>query len=506
MSAEKPSPQALRQFLIEKASDLIAQSSIDPLNPNLSRKDVKKVRKQLKLARQTLKVASKLFPESPQILEHTDSNPLEVIELETIDVLTPKIPDFADPLITAESQIETAQPELPEIIFQEITSIDGGKPPRKEKKPISLGDRQKTIGRALLERNDDGTLKYSHSGDQELVREIYADSIIGLQGIKLQRKIISIVGSTLTSSKATAKRFDDLLNGKNDPEAQSFFNELQLLHPDLTLEEAIKLLTRKGVSRRGRTRKNQSTDTKTARKDSTYAIGNSPLFARTDHAIPADTPAPVVIRKITVLPDAIPKISSGIRKGPYFHIGRHPRIAVSQDTLKPVTTEINDVNSIPIPELPTKLKTRQEKLVYSLMLINNSRTRYAYKKVESAVPDIYNDVLVKIPPEMQAESLRDFTADAIKSVRDFIEGLRSYKVEDIDFHSQKNISKSVVDFISWADSQPIYAAYTTEELIKILQREIPCSQIIETYQEYIQTELAAKRKPIKVKIPHSTSR
>lgn len=468
MARHEIDPSQARKFLIGEAAELSATVQEILGDPGLSGKDIKEVRKLLKHARQALKVAGRIIPaDTEESLSPTLS--LEAQPPATDAEQSPQsfeVSIFTHDTRPADDVEERTVEEILDAAFAWNPASVKDKTPRdkirKERKAQQVGHRARAITLALFQRNDDGVLKFTHSGDLNLITEVYQDLHIKLEREGLKAKIESEVGSSLQAARGIAVRFENLLDGKSDPYAEELLKQIRGTHPlnqNLDLKEAIELICRKGPGGKSKNVGQNSQPTETKLPDKTVV-----------KAVAARSPEP---RK--------KKRNRGYGRNGNGEAGGIRRV--------------KDAFQVELPVLPqrVKLMTRQELLVYSLMLISDSRTQYVYPRIESAIEDVYGDVLEKVPKELRTRRLESFTADANKTVDYFIEQLAKYKETDPKESPEPNVHKIVREFVEWVESQAIYEAYTIDEIISVLSRTTSCNGVFETYQEFMDINEQAQR-------------
>jgi len=212
--------------LNERAAQLITDARAALLHDSPTSADrLHQVSRLLKQARRTVRV-----------LRDIQLNPIEVLATETMEA-----PPVPEPVVKI-------MPEPPaEATPKRVKSTPHheGPHPREVRE---IGPKAKAVALALSQRNDDGTFKYTHSGDTGLIARVYSENLQGLEGNALKIRIASESGSSLNAVRSVAKRFTALRKGQSDPYAEELFAGIRNAHPlnlDLDLEGATTLLLRK---------------------------------------------------------------------------------------------------------------------------------------------------------------------------------------------------------------------------------------------------------------------
>jgi hypothetical protein len=342
---------------------------------------------------------------------------------------------------------------------------------KMERKDIAIGKKKTELALSLCKRNPDGTFVFTHSGDHQLILAHYNEGLAECTPSKQEAKISQRARRAGFSMRQLAIRLRNMDAGIKDSPARELLEKMRESDPlnkDLNVQDAIDLVLRRKIQEYSRLRKyrNVPIEHQIARRGSDIPVfvrgrpGKEVLLTLYDYTMPAR---------------------------------RNKERSEEQK------------EGIPLPELPTDIwaLSRQELLVYSLMLISDSRDAYCYPEVESAVPDLYRDVLNKVPVERRQPALESLTSDAEQSVSNFVEQLERYKEFDEDNYTIPDASQSVINFVEWVRDQEVYDSYTLEAIMDILLRKTKPTEVFMTYEEFLNIHEEAIRATKKARKLHA---
>ena len=284
--------------------------------------------------------------------------------------------------------------------------------PRKEK--AHWGDRRRALILGLIELNEDHT-DFKYPTLKELTPVVYADKLAGPGKGR-------VANYRFNANKSVESFIEDLMSEDRKKNAAAILEEIRSRpeFANITDEQLAKALRRE--------------------------ISYQELIGQNSPAITA----------------------------PALIIGPHPLPSGPEESEPPQPDVEVDLGKIALPKMPERNTTLQERVAYSLMLIDPRRNGFEFENLEAVIREVYEEELDKLTGDARRKRIRELTDSAQRNINGFVFLLQKSTRQEDD-----QVAPLVRNFLNWVERQPYYDGFAVEDIIKVLERKMSFDEVVE---------------------------
>ena len=159
---------------------------------------------------------------------------------------------------------------------------------------------------------------------------------------------------------------------------------------------------------------------------------------------------------------------------PALIIGPHPLPSGPEESEPPQPDVEVDLGKIALPKMPERNTTLQERVAYSLMLIDPRRNGFEFENLEAVIREVYEEELDKLTGDARRKRIRELTDSAQRNLNGFVFLLQKSTRQEDD-----QVAPLVRNFLNWVERQPYYDGFAVEDIIKVLERKMSFDEVVE---------------------------